>query len=522
MTIAEAVPEVEAQGFIALLGRVFSTGERYVGRATPLFLASPAGDEERFVDFIYQPMFGQDGKVTGIFVQGHDVTEQQLATAALKESEARFRLVAERAPVMLWMSDEQGKCAYLNKAQRDFWGVSEDDLPSFDWSGTIHPADRGQLSGPYQQAMADHRPFTVEARYKRHDGVYRRFHTHAEPRLSAEGQFIGMIGVNVDITDVREAEERYRRIFEQASDLIVTADLDQVITDCNPAAAEAVGLTRADCIGRRISDFISEEDFGRSSDMLRLKLEDGGTTQYDVRVRSSAGDWLYWEVNSGLTFDDGGNPVGLHVVARDVTDRKRFERHQQLLVGELNHRVKNTLAIVQSLAHQSFNASVPAAEAIGRFEGRLQALAAAHNLLTRGNWDDASINDVVASALSAFCSEGRCRIDGPELRLPPQTAVSLSLALHELATNAAKYGALSSAGGSLAVTWAIADGQLVFSWRESGGPPVVQPSRRGFGTRMIERTLAAEFGAQVELSFAPAGLICRFTAPVPESGGDGS
>ncbi len=515
-SVAEALPEVASQGFVGLLDQVYRSRQPHVGRATPVLLARDGREEERFVDFIFQPLLDASGELTGIFVQGHDVTEQQRALIGLWESEQRFRLVAERAPVMLWMGDAAGKCAYLNKSQREFWGVTEETMTSFDWAATAHPEDAPALAAPYAEAMANHTPFSLEARFRRHDGIYRRFRTHAEPRFGAGGEFLGMIGVNVDITDMHEAENRYRRIFEQASDLILTADLDQIITDCNPAAAAAVGLERDQAIGRKISEFLSPDDYRRTTEMLGAKLERGGTTQYDVQVRSSTGDLLFWEIASGLTFDDAGNPLGLHVVGRDVTERKRFERHQQLLVGELNHRVKNTLAIVQSLTHQSFNSSVPPQDAIRRFEGRLEALAGAHNLLTRKNWDTALIAEVAGAALAPFCAAGRCEIDGPDVQIGPQTAVSLALALHELATNAAKYGALSNSAGSISVHWTYSDNLLELMWAESGGPEVSAPTRRGFGTRMIERLLASEFAGKVELSFAPQGVSCRVTGRLPE------
>jgi PAS domain S-box-containing protein len=148
----------------------------------------------------------------------------------------------------------------------------------------------------------------------------------------------------------KASEDRYKRIFDQASDLILTADLNQVITDCNPSAAAAVGIAREEAIGRQISDFVSPDDFERTSRALQEKLGAGGTTRYDVRVRSSSGEWLSWEINSGLTYDRHGSPVELHVVGRDITDRKRAEERQRLLINELNHRVKNTLAVVQSIS----------------------------------------------------------------------------------------------------------------------------------------------------------------------------
>ena len=311
------------------------------------------------------------------------------------------------------------------------------------------------------------------------------------------------------------SDQRYRRIFEQTSDLILTADLNQIITDCNPSAATAVGLERSDAIGRSISDFISAEDFDRTTAMLGRKLHEGGTTRYDVRVRSSAGEWLFWEINSGLTYGEDGKPVGLHVVGRDISERKRFERQQQMLLGELNHRVKNTLAIVQSLAHQTFEKDAASIGAITSFEGRLQALATAHNLLTRKSWEAASIAEVVAEALAPFCTSDRCAVEGPTLMLPPSTAVALALATHELATNASKYGALSNDSGRVRIRWTVGQDALTFVWREEGGPQVTSPAKTGFGTKLIKRTLSAELKGTAELEFNASGLVCRVEAPLP-------
>lgn len=311
------------------------------------------------------------------------------------------------------------------------------------------------------------------------------------------------------------SEERYRRVFEQTNDLLLTADLEQVITDCNPAAAEAVGVPREEAIGRKISDFISVDDFERTKSMLRQKLEAGGTTRYDVRVRGASGQILFWEINSGLTFDEAGRPMGLHVVGRDVTERKRWERHQELLIAELNHRVKNTLSVVQSLAYQTFAGTTHPERAIKVYEGRLSALATAHNLLTRENWDTVELRDLVEQALRPFCPGERCSIDGPAHRVAPAFAVSLTLALHELATNAQKYGALS-ANGRVSVEWQLTGGWITLVWTETGGPAVVKPARTGFGTRMLKRVLATDLGGEVEIDFRESGLVCQVRAPLKD------
>jgi two-component sensor histidine kinase len=182
------------------------------------------------------------------------------------------------------------------------------------------------------------------------------------------------------------------------------------------------------------------------------------------------------------------------------------ERRQQMLIGELNHRVKNMLSVVQSLAYQTFRGDAPPKAAISAFEGRLQALAAAHNLLTEQRWESASMLQIVKLALAPFCDVGRCEVDGPDVSLSPQRAVSLALAVHELATNATKYGALSRDTGRVLVSWTVDGADFELTWREEGGPPARPPKAEGFGMRLIRRSLAAELRGAVEVEFADSGI----------------
>ncbi|HEX8643243.1 MAG TPA: HWE histidine kinase domain-containing protein [Allosphingosinicella sp.] len=322
-------------------------------------------------------------------------------------------------------------------------------------------------------------------------------------------------------TELRRSEERYRRIFEQANDLIVTATLDQVITDCNPAAAAAIELPRDEIVGRSMADFLAPGMMDQARDMLDRKLEQGGTTRHELVIVSQSGKHLHWDVNSTLTLDPSGQPVGLHAIARDVTEQRRAEERQRLLVNELNHRVKNTLALVQGLALQSFTSGRDMAEAREAFQQRLAALAAAHDLLTRESWEGATLDALVREALGLY-DGGEARIvwDGPAVRLNPKAAVSLVMALHELSTNAAKYGALSVPEGRVRVSWTVDGNRLALEWSERGGPPVAPPARRGFGLRMIERALDADMAGGAKLDFDPAGLTCRIDATL-EAGAQG-
>ena len=246
--VVEALPEVTGQGFVALLDQVYRTGEPFVGRAAKVELAyGDAGTEERYLDFVYQPIVTEGGRISGVFIQGHDVTEQKRSETALRESEERFRLVAENAPVMLWMSNIDGHCVYLNKAQREFWGIADDNFEAFDWLATVHPDDR-LLMTPAEAAMRTRSPFSVEARMRRADGRMRVVRTNAQPRFGPRREFLGMVGVNVDVTRSRQTEHAIRNESRKLSILNRTGaeigaelDVDRIVQIVTDACRELVG-----------------------------------------------------------------------------------------------------------------------------------------------------------------------------------------------------------------------------------------------------------------------------------------
>lgn len=208
---------------------------------------------------------------------------------------------------------------------------------------------------------------------------------------------------------------------------------------------------------------------------------------------------------------------------REIAERRRAEEHQRLLINELNHRVKNTLATVQSLAAQIRRGAQDPRTSYEAFTARLMALSRAHDVLTRQRWEGADLKDIAAGAVQPFDVEGgRFVMKGPSVWLEPQTALALAMAWHELATNAVKYGALSAAGGKVDLSWGVMpDGDdslaLELVWRESGGPEVKRPTRKGFGSRLLERGLAAELNGEVSVDYPRSGLICRMTARVPRA-----
>jgi PAS domain S-box-containing protein len=518
-----------------LLPAVMERWTKSIATGEPFEMTFPLrGADGLFRPFLtrVQPLRDSSGKTVRWFGVNTEISEQVAVERRLQEASERVELALNAGAIAgTWVWDiPNDKFTADERFARSF-GLDpqqcRDGIPLSVPIESIHPDDLPGVEPLLEKALTTGGYYRAEYRVCQADGEYHWVEAVGRCELAPDGTPLRFPGVLVDI-DLRkkdeaalaESEEKHRRIFEQTSDLIFTADLDQVITACNPAAAEAIGLSRDEAIGRRISEFVTPEDLELTRQMLRRKLEHGGTTRYELRVHSSGGEWRYWEINSGLTFDEGGSPVGIHVVGRDITDRKRLERHQQILVAELNHRVKNTLAIVQSLAHQTFRNDAAPKQAIAAFEGRLRALAVAHNLLTGQSWEAASISDVIRTALAPFCPADRCEMDGPDVRLAPETAVSLSLAIHELATNASKYGALSNKTGSISIIWTAEEDRFELHWRESGGPPVESPARSGFGTRMIRRTLAAEFNGEVELIFAQSGFQCRVSGPMPAAPAD--
>ena len=241
-------------------------------------------------------------------------------------------------------------------------------------------------------------------------------------------------------------------------------------------------------------------------------------TNEEMELRFADGTRRAGLVQAAPVRDASGQIVGAVSAGLDITERKRTEEHRQLLLNELNHRVKNTLATVQSIAAQSFRLATTDASGREMFEARLLALSRAHDVLTDESWEGANLNEIVAQAIWPYRGgdPGRFEVNGPPVRLMAKMALSISMALHELATNAAKYGALSNEHGRVNISWSTRrqgqDRQLRLEWLESGGPPVIPPKRRGFGSRLIERGLAQELGGETKLEYRPTGLWCEITA----------
>lgn len=333
-----------------------------------------------------------------------------------------------------------------------------------------------------------------------------------------------------EVTEVtrRSAEEAHRREREarQISALlsaigasspnpIYAKDLDLRFIYANAAMLEVLGRSYDEVIGSTIGDVIPRrEEAPAYVEANRRVLDRGAAESIEEIFTRSDGNSIIFQSSMAPLKTAGGEIIGLVGVSVDVTDRKQAEQHQRLLINELNHRVKNTLALVQGIAHQSFkDGGTPEAKAA--FEGRLEALAATHGLLTNENWQPVPLRKILDDALAPFHARpDSFSLDGPDVALPPKAAVTLALAIHELGTNAAKYGALSTSSGEVRLEWSVDGGRLRLTWKESGGPTVSPPDRRGFGSRLIERGLAAELRGTATIHFEESGVLCRVDAPL--------
>ncbi len=423
-----------------------------------------------------------------------------------------FQIVAENAPAMLWVGDAAGKCVYLNRALREFWGVSEERVQFFEWNSSLHPDDVSLLSGPFAEAMTTQTSLEVEARYRRADGAWRILHTRAEPRFDASHVFQGMVGINSDVTEQRALERTLRiqaLLLEHMTEGVSLADEDGIIVFTNRAEDELFGYDPGELIGQHVSvqnAYDTQENEEIVSSVIRT-LQQSGKWSGEWRNRRKDGTEFISAANiTGVSVD---GRLHFLCVQRDVTASRLASDRERLLMREIDHRAKNALAVVQSIVRLTPFADRDAYTRT--ITGRINSMARVHTLLAQNAWSGATIEQILKSELAPFETEGRFRIHGPPLHLRLEAAQPLTLLVHELATNATKYGSLSVPAGHLDVTWHVApSGHVQLEWVESGGPAALKPERMGFGTKLI-RGCAGQLGGEVHKTWGVDGLRCIVT-----------
>jgi PAS domain S-box-containing protein len=472
------------------------------------------------------PLRDSSGEIIGMVGVSVEVTGQRRMEAALRAGESRLRLAMEAARMAVWNYDVVRDRIESSPELNALLGYPPDaPLDIAELRSNYVPGELERLRGAALAALQrGERFFEAEYRAFRADGDLRWYLMRAEFELDEAGAPLRVTGVMLDITSRKAAEEA---LAEREAELKAALDAGQLAVLAydhvtgeirhSERLNELYGYPRDRWL--TIDDVRARYDPEFAPGIFRRRDEEaqGSETSFDwtVKLRMPDGSPRWLHGRGEYLRDDSGRILHSRGIVMDVTERKRWEEHQRLLVNELNHRVKNTLAVVQALAWQTFRDAPDTAAAQSAFEARLAALSAAHDLLTSTNWEAASLADIAAaSAGHAGAYRDRIALSGPPVELAPKPAVSIAMALHELGTNAIKHGALSNEAGRVDVSWRVEDGRLHLVWRERGGPPVAPPRRRGFGARLIERGLAAELGGEVTLAFEPEGLTCTIDAPL--------
>jgi PAS domain S-box-containing protein len=445
---------------------------------------------------------------------------QQFFGVSTTEDDGFFRQILDVLPAAVYTTNATGQITYFNEAAATLWGCRP-DLGSSEWCGSwkLYWPDGRPL--PHDQcpmaiALKEGRPIRgLEAIAERPDGSRVPFMPFPTPLYGASGVLLGAVNMLVDITDrnrASEYEQRLISIITSSDDAILSKDLNGVITSWNRGAEQLFGYTAEETIGKPVTMLIPTERRDEEPKILERIRSGERIDHYETIRRRKDGSLIEISLTVSPVRNAEGEVIGASKIARDITERRRAQEQQALLLGEMKHRVRNTLATVQAIATQTLRSA--ASEDRDAFLARLRALAGAHDLLTLERWNQAPIGDVVAGALNAFQgSHGeRISIAGPkDAVLDAHKSMLLAMALHELSTNAIKYGALSNESGQVSVRWDLVQGgeaqRLKFVWQESGGPPVKPPERKGFGSVLIERALQRELGG-VEYTFDPSGVAC--------------
>jgi PAS domain S-box-containing protein len=403
---------------------------------------------------------------------------------ARRKSEERLRLAAKATNDAIWDWDLAVDRILWNEALTTLFGYADRETTGTWWRDHIHPGDRACVAEDIQSVIAGGQEhWSAEYRFLRADGSEAYVFDRGYVIRDEHGRATRMIGAMLDLTErkrteaaLRASEEFTRRILESSTDCIKVLDADARLLFMNPGGMHVMEVDDFGAIeGCDWRDFWSGLDHEKAGEAVRTALS-GGNARFQGQAPTMKGRPRWWDVAVTPILGADGSLDKLLSVSRDTTETKQLEEHQRLLINELNHRVKNTLATVQSIASQTLRNAATLEEAKAAFEARLLALSRAHNVLTRENWEGANLRKIVTEAIAPYSNarEGRLHVTGPDVRLPPRMALALAMALQELATNAVKYGALS----------------------------------------LIERSLALDLEGDVRIEFATGGVTCTVDAPL--------
>jgi PAS domain S-box-containing protein len=469
------------------------------------------------VQWSMKPWRTADGRIGGALLFS------QFVTGILADREARFQATFENAAVGIAHVAPDGRWLRVNQALSRILGYPVDELITKTFQDVTHPDDlaadlaQGELM---RKGTID--SYDSENRYLRMDGAIIWGKKTVSSVRKSNGSIDYFVSVIEDISARKQAEDELRRSEERFRSSLLQSPLPMLLFD-NREQILAISQSWLKETGysspelRQVKDWTTRA-YGERSDEMLEQIRQIISTQpeahtAEMKVRTRDGRNRLWSfVDSALGVQSDGRHLFISL-AQDITEQRAHEEQVQLLMREVSHRAKNMLSLVHAIARQT--AARGPEDFIERFTARIQALAANQDLLIRSEWQGVDVEDLVRAQLAHFADliGFQIAVDGPKLRLNAAASQAIGLALHELSTNAGKYGALSVAAGRVDVSWRLDGDIFTMSWTERNGPPVREPERRGFGSAVIDPMAKRSVGGEVQLDFAPSGLVWRLTCP---------
>ena len=454
------------------------------------------------------------------------VREKAAAESAMRDSEERYRLAALAMQGMIYDVDELTGFADRSPGLEALVGFKPAEVPpsTLWWQERYHPEDfataRNQRLAAFAARQSNlHRAYRVRHR----DGWWVHVVDRATILYGDDGKPMRRVGTIVDVTSqahaearLRETEERFRALVQASAQTVWTTDAEGGMNEDSPSWRAFTGQRVEEFLGWGWLNAVHPQDRTRAEEEVRQALASGAPVGIEYRLWHHSGEWRWTHARAVPLINADGKIRSCVGMNTDITERRKWEEQQKLLLGELSHRVKNVLAVVQSMAARTLTGGRSLSEASEILVRRLHALSRAHEMLTTRNWRGAPLLAIIEGELAPFA--GRTRIEGPDIMIGPRMAQTLALVLHELATNASKHGALSNDEGQISVTWSVAmiDGieRFKFEWRETGGPPVKMPKGKGFGTALLNIAISGSADGASPLRFEPEGIVYDIDVPL--------
>ncbi len=470
---------------------------------------------------------GADGAIGYFISVVEDISEKKRAEQELRENEERFRTLADNISQFAWTADASGLIDWYNKRWYEFTGTNFEDMAGWGWMKVHHPDHVDRVVARVSEAFGTGEEWEDTFPLRGKDGQYRWFLSRALPIRNAKGEVVRWFGTNTDVTELREAQlaaQRLAAIVESSEDAIVAKDLHGIITSWNKGAERLFGYTGDEVIGKPVTILIPPERQDEEPAILARIRRGEHIDHYETLRRRKDGTLVEISLTVSPIKSTSGLIIGASKIARDITERKRAEAQKDLLLREMNHRIKNLFTTASSIVALSARGASSPEELARSVEDRLAALGRAHELtLTRPSSEvplgaqATTLHALIKTILLPFKQNERgggasLAVTGPDLPIGAGSVTAFALLLHEFATNAAKYGALSVPSGRIDIACSEDSGRFALIWNEHGGSITGQGSdSEGFGSVLVKATVKHQLGGEMVREWTDNGLTIRLT-----------